>query len=311
LNESLSSPTHEVGRSRSELAEAPVAVPAPEPAPGDLSEDERIVYIAPPRGRARLQLGELWSYRELLYFLVWRDVKVRYKQAALGVAWVVVQPILAVTLFTILFSRLLKAPSQGVPYAPFVFAALLPWQLFAAALNQSANSLVVNRQLITKIYFARILLPVASVLAGLVDFGVGFLVLVALLFYYGIVPSAAVLLLPLFLLAALGTALAVGIWLAALNARYRDVQHLLPTLTQFWFFATPVAYSSTLLPESWRTLLGLNPMAGVAEGFRWALLGEKLTVGPLILVSLGFSAALLVGGIFYFRRTESTFADVV
>ncbi len=295
---------------RAELATLGVAGPAGA-AGADVSDAAPLMRIRPARGRARLHLGELWSYRELLYFLAWRDVKVRYRQATLGVAWVILQPILTVTLFTILFGRLLKAPSEGVPYAVFVFAALLPWQLFATALNQSGNSLVVNQQLITKVYFPRILLPVASVLAGLIDFGVAFLVLLVLLFYYGIVPSAAVALLPLFLLAALGTGLAAGLWLSALNARYRDVQHLLPFLTQFWFFATPIAYSSTLVPESWRTVLGLNPMAGVAEGFRWALLGQELTVGPLILVSVGLSTALLVGGLLYFLRMETTFADVV
>ncbi len=295
---------------RAELATLGVAGPAGA-AEADVPDAAPLMRIRPARGRARLHLGELWSYRELLYFLAWRDVKVRYKQATLGVAWVILQPILTVTLFTILFGRLLKAPSEGVPYAVFVFAALLPWQLFATALNQSGNSLVVNQQLITKVYFPRILLPVASVLAGLIDFGVAFLVLLVLLFYYGIVPSAAVALLPLFLLAALGTGLAAGLWLSALNARYRDVQHLLPFLTQFWFFATPIAYSSTLVPESWRTVLGLNPMAGVAEGFRWALLGQELTVGPLILVSVGLSTALLVGGLLYFLRMETTFADVV
>ena len=288
---------------RGALAEAVTAPTAP-------PDDVPVIHIAPPRGWSPIALRDLWGHRELLYFLIWRDIKVRYKQAALGVAWVVLQPILMVILFTVLFGRLLKAPSDGVPYAVFVFAAFLPWQLFATALSQSGASLVVNRQLITKIYFPRILLPAASVLAGLLDFGVGLLVLVVLLAYYGIAPSAAVLLLPVFLLAALGVALAVGLWLSALNARYRDVQHLLPFLTQFWFFATPIAYSSTLLGH-WRPLLGLNPMAGVAEGFRWALLGQPLTVGSLIGVSLGLSAALLVGGYFYFGRTERTFADVV
>ena len=295
---------------RAELATLSVAGPAGA-AGADVPDPAPLLRIRPARGRARLDLGELWSYRELLYFLAWRDVKVRYKQATLGVAWVILQPILTVTLFTILFGRLLKAPSQGVPYAVFVFAALLPWQLFATALNKSGNSVVLNEQLVTKVYFPRILLPVASVLASLIDFAVAFLVLLVLLFYYGIVPSAALALLPLFMLAALGTGLAAGLWLSALNARYRDVQHLLPFLTQFWFFATPIAYSSTLVPESWRTVLGLNPMAGVAEGFRWALLGQELTVGPMILVSVGLSTALLVGGLLYFLRMETTFADVV
>ncbi len=273
--------------------------------------DEPVVRITPPRGRADLSLRELWSYRELLYFFVWRDVKVRYKQVALGVAWVVIQPIMMVTLFSLLFGRFLNAPSEGAPYAVFVLAALMPWQLFATALNQSANSLVVNQDLITKIHFPRILLPIAAVLAGLIDFCVALLVLVGLLAYHGIVPSATIFLLPVFVIGMLLTALAVGVGLSALNTRYRDVQHLLPTLTQFWFFATPIAYSSTLVPESWRILLGLNPMAGVAEGFRWALLGQELTVGPMILVSLALSTVLAVVAILYFQRMTSTFADVV
>ncbi len=284
------------------------------PAPADAVDpvpDEAVQRITPPRGRTDLRLRELWSYRELLYFFVWRDVKVRYKQAVLGVSWVVIQPILMVTLFSLLFGRFLNAPSDGVPYAVFVLAALMPWQLFALALNQSGNSLVANQALITKIHFPRILLPIAAVLAGLIDFGVAFVVLVGLLLYHGIVPSAAVVLLPAFVLLALVTALAVGIWLSALNARYRDVQHLLPTLTLFWFFSTPIAYSSTLVPEAWRTFLGLNPMAGVVEGFRWVLLGQELTVGPMILVSFCLSVALAIGGTYYFQRTASTFADVV
>lgn len=275
------------------------------------ARDDTVLRIRPPQGRTDLALRELWSYRELLYFFVWRDVKVRYKQAALGVTWVVIQPILMVTLFSLLFGRFLNAPSNGVPYAVFVLAALMPWQLFATSLNQSANSLVVNQDLITKIHFPRVLLPIAAVLAGLIDFGVALLVLVALLIYHGIMPSAAILLLPLFMIGTLVTALAVGIGLSAVNARYRDVQHLLPTMTQFWFFATPIAYSATLVPESWRTFLGLNPMAGVAEGFRWALLGQELSSGPMILVSFALSALLAVAAIFYFQRTTSTFADVV
>lgn len=274
-------------------------------------EAETVQRITPPRGGLDLGLRELWSYRELLYFFIWRDVKVRYKQVSLGVAWVVIQPVMMVTLFSLLFGRFLNAPSGGAPYAVFVLAALMPWQLFVIALNQSANSLVTNQDLITKIHFPRMLLPIAAVFAGLIEFGVAFCVLVALLLYHGIAPSAAVLLLPAFLLLALTTAVALGILLSAINARYRDVQHLLPTLTQFWFFATPIAYSSTLVPESWRTLLGLNPMAGVAEGFRWALLDQELTSVPMIVISFCLSAALAVVAVVYFQRTSSTFADVV
>jgi len=270
-----------------------------------------VLRIAPPRRRLELGLGDVWGYRELLYFLVWRDVKVRYKQAALGVTWVVLQPVLMMTLFSVVFGRFLNAPSNGVPYPAFVLAALMPWQLFAIALSQSGNSLVTNQQLVTKIHFPRILLPVSAVLAGFVDFAASFVVLMVVLAAHGIAPTVHILLLPAFLLLAVIAALSVGILLAALNARYRDVQHLLPTLTQFWFFATPIAYASTLVPDRWRPVLGLNPMAGVADGFRWALLDQPLTSAPMIAVSAGLTVLLAFVSLAYFHRTSSTFADVV
>lgn len=270
-----------------------------------------LTRIRPTERRAALRLGELWTYRELLYFLVWRDVKVRYKQAALGAAWVVLQPVLMVALFSLIFGRLLDVNTGGTPYPLFVFAGLLPWQIFANALTQSGNSLVANQHLITKIYFPRLLLPLAAVLAALVDFVVTLLILVVLMLWYGVGPSLGVLLLPLIVVVVLLTALSVGTWLSALNVRYRDVQHLLPFMTQFWFFATPIAYSSAVLPASWRSVLGLNPMAGAVEGFRWALFGTHVEVGPVVLVSACVVAGLLVSGLTYFRLTERTFADVV
>ena len=270
-----------------------------------------VLVIRPTRGFLHLNLREIWNYRELLYFLVWRDVKVRYKQTALGAAWAVIQPVMTMVVFSIFFGRLAKVPSDGIPYPVFAFTALLPWQLFAFALTESSNSLVSSQNLITKVYFPRLVVPIASVLAGLVDFGIAFIVLLGMLFFYGIVPTAAVALLPLFVLLAVVTALSVGIWLSTLNVKYRDVRYTIPFLTQLWMFATPVAYPSSLVPEKWRALYGLNPMAGVVEAFRWALLGKSGSPGPLLWVSVAAVLLLLVGGLFYFRRTEATFADVV
>jgi lipopolysaccharide transport system permease protein len=254
---------------------------------------------------------ELWEYRELLYFLVWRDVKVRYKQTVIGAAWAILQPVMTMVVFSIFFGSLAKIPSDGLPYPVFAFTALLPWQLFASALSGASNSLVSSQNLITKVYFPRLIIPIASVLAGLVDFALAFLVLLLLMAYFGIIPSLAVLTLPLFILFALATALAVGLWLSALNVQYRDVRYTIPFLTQFWMFLTPVAYSSSLVPEQWRALYGLNPMAGVVEGFRWALLGKATPPGPLLLVSVATVAVLLIGGLIYFQRVEGSFADMV
>ena len=269
------------------------------------------MILRPSRGFLRLNLRDVWEYRELLYFLVWRDVKVRYKQTVLGAAWAILQPVMTMLVFSVFFGRLAKVPSDGIPYPVFAFTALLPWQLFAYALSESSNSLVSNQNLITKVYFPRLVIPIAAVLAGLVDFAIAFVVLLGLMLYYGIVPTAAVALLPLFMLLAVTTALAIGLWLSALNVKFRDVRYTIPFLTQFWMFATPVAYPSSLVPEPWRALYGLNPMAGVVEGFRWALLGKAQGPGPLLAVSVAAVVVLLVGGLMYFRRTESTFADVV
>ena len=270
-----------------------------------------VLILQPSRGFLKLKLRDVWEYRELLYFLVWRDVKVRYKQTALGAAWAILQPVMTMIVFSVFFGRLAKMPSDGVPYPVFAFAALLPWQLFASALSESSNSLVSNQNLITKVYFPRLVIPIAGVLSGLVDFAIAFVILLGLMKYYGIVPTAAIAFLPLFVLFAVVTALAVGLWLSALNVKYRDVRYTIPFLTQLWLFATPVAYPSSLVPEKWRALFGLNPMAGVVEAFRWALLGKAQSPGPLLAVSVAAVVILLVGGLVYFRRTESTFADIV
>jgi lipopolysaccharide transport system permease protein len=269
-----------------------------------------VLRIEPSSGWVSLRLGELWEYRELLYFLVWRDIKVRYKQTALGAAWAILQPVLTMVVFSVFFGRLAKVPSDGIPYPVFALAALVPWQLFAYSVSESTNSLVVSQNLIKKVYFPRLVIPVASVLAGLVDFAISFVALVGLMTYYGIRPTAAIAILPLFILLAVASALCVGLWLSALNVQFRDVRYTIPFLTQFWMFVTPVAYPSSLIPGKWRTVFGLNPMAGVVEGFRWALLGKATSLGPLLAVSIGVVVVLLFGGLVYFRRMESTFADV-
>jgi lipopolysaccharide transport system permease protein len=270
-----------------------------------------VLILEPSRGLVRVNLRDVWAYRELLYFLIWRDVKVRYKQTVLGAAWAILQPVMTMAVFSVFFGRLAKMPSDGIPYPVFAFAALLPWQLFAYALTESSNSLIGSQHLITKVYFPRLVIPLAAVLAGLVDFGIAFGVLIALMWYYGIVPTGAIVLLPLFVLLAIATALAVGLWLSSLNVKYRDVRYTIPFLTQFWLFATPVAYPSSLVPEHWRPLFGLNPMAGVVEGFRWALLGQAQGPGTLLAVSVAAVVVLLIGGLAYFRQMETTFADLV
>jgi lipopolysaccharide transport system permease protein len=270
-----------------------------------------VVRIVPARGWVSLKLGELWAYRELLYFLVWRDVMVRYKQTALGAAWAVIQPFCTMIVFSLFFGRLAKIPSNGIPYPIFAYAALVPWTFFANGLGQSANSLVGSANLIKKVYFPRLMIPTATVLSEGVDFCIAFVVLLLMMLYYGIAPTANVVWLPLFLLLALGTSLGVGLWLSALNVHFRDVRYVVPFITQFWLFATPVAYPSSLLSEPWRTLYGLNPMVGVVEGFRWALLGSGPAPGAMAGVSGLVTAALLTSGALYFRRMEKTFADVV
>jgi len=270
-----------------------------------------VIIIRPSKGWVSLNLRDLWEYRELLFFLVWRDIKVRYKQTVLGVAWAILQPLLTMVVFSIFFGRLAGVPSDGIPYPIFTFTALLPWQLFSYALIESSNSLVANERLITKVYFPRLVIPLSAVLAGLVDFGIAFGVLVVMMLFWGIVPTVAILTLPFFILLAITTALAVGLWLSALNVQYRDVRYVLPFLSQFWLFATPIAYPSSLIPEPWRALYGLNPMAGVVEGFRWALLGTTSNTTSLLIVSMVIVTVLLVSGLAYFRRMERTFADII
>jgi lipopolysaccharide transport system permease protein len=267
--------------------------------------------IAPSRGWVSLRLGELWEYRELLYFLVWRDIKVRYKQTALGAAWAIIQPFFTMVVFSLFFGHLGKIPSDGIPYPIFSFTALVPWAFFASGLGQSSNSLVGSSGLITKVYFPRLIIPLASVFSGIVDFALAFIVLLGMMFYYGLTPTVNVLWLPLFLMLALVTSLGVGLWLSALNVEYRDVRYVVPFITQFWLLATPIAYPSSMLSEPWRTIYALNPMVGVVEGFRWALLGSNGAPGPLIAASAGAAVLILITGAFYFRRMEKTFADIV
>lgn len=267
--------------------------------------------IEPSSGFVSLRIGELWSYRELLYFLIWRDVKVRYKQTALGVAWAVIQPVMTMVVFSVFFGKLAKMPSDGVPYPIFAFAALVPWTLFSNGLTLGTNSLVGSSHLIKKVYFPRLIIPTATVLAGVVDFLVALGVLIILMAIYGIAPTVNTLWLPAFLVLTLISSLGVSLWLSALNVGYRDIKYVIPFLTQIWMFATPIAYSSSLLSETWRTVYGINPMVGVVEGFRWALLGTDTKPGFMILVSAVAAVLLLLSGAFYFRRMEKTFADIV
>jgi lipopolysaccharide transport system permease protein len=267
--------------------------------------------IQPSTGWVSLKLGEIWEYRELLYFLTWRDIKVRYKQTALGAAWAIIQPFFTMLVFSLFFGRLAKIPSDGVPYPIFSFAALVPWTFFANGLTQSSNSLVGSSNLITKVYFPRLIIPISSVISGVIDFALAMLVLFAMMLYYRVSPTINVLFLPLFVLLAFVTSLGVGLWLSALNVEYRDVRYVLPFVVQFWMFATPIAYPSTLLHDPWRTIYGLNPMVGVIEGFRWALLGTATAPGPIIFVSSLAALLILLFGALYFRRMEKTFADVV
>jgi lipopolysaccharide transport system permease protein len=279
---------------------------------GALSMDDlQKVRVEPSRGWVSLQLQELWGYRELLYFLIWRDIKVRYKQTMLGASWAILQPFLTMVVFSIFFGRLAKIPTDGLPYPIFSYVALVPWTFFAQGLSHASNSLVGSSNLIKKVYFPRLIVPIAGVVSGLVDFTLAFVVLIGMMAFYGIMPSITVLWLPFFLLLALMTALGTGLWLAALNVQYRDVRYVVPFLTQLWLFATPIAYPSSLLAEPWRTIYGLNPMVGVVEGFRWALVGTALNSPTSMLVSISISLILLIGGAFYFRRMERTFADVI
>ena len=276
-----------------------------------VSNPQYEIMLEPPRGWLNLRLRELWEFRELLFFLIWRDIKVRYKQTILGATWAVLQPLLTMVVFSLIFGKLGKLPSNGIPYPVFTFAALVPWQLFSRALSDASISLVGNQNMVTKIYFPRIFLPSASVLGGLLDFGISFTILLILMVVYEIPFTWAILTVPLFLALCVMTALAVGLWLSALNVRFRDVKYITPFLLQFWMYASPVAYSSSLIPEQWRFLYGLNPMAGVVEGFRWALLGQPISVSSFLPISILAVALLFITSLIYFQRMELTFADVV
>ncbi len=279
------------------------AEPTPAPIP--------VLLITPSEGWIALRLREVWEYRELVGFLIWRDIKVRYKQTALGATWAIIQPLMTMVVFSLFFGQLAKMPSDGIPYPIFSFAGLVPWTFFANGLGQASNSLINSANLIRKVYFPRLVVPLATVASGIVDFALAFVVLLGMMVWYRIMPTFNVIWLPALLLLALVTALGVGLWLAALTVQYRDVRYALPFLTQFWMFATPIVYPSHLLSEPWRTVYGLNPMVGVVEGFRWALLGTAEGPGPLIGVSAVAAVLILVSGAFYFRRLEKTFADQV
>ena len=289
---------------------SPVGLPSA-PLRNAVAHAPHLTIIRPSTGWVSLQLHELWEYRELVYFLTWRDIKVRYKQTVLGVGWAIIQPLLAMIVFSVFFGRLAGVPSDGVPYPIFSLVALVPWTFVANGLTQSSNSLVLSERIITKVYFPRLAVPIAAVLAGVVDFALAFLVLLAMMFAYGRALTWSVLWVPWLLLLAFATSLSAGLWLSALNVRYRDVRYAVPFLTQIWLFATPIAYPSSLLSDPWRVVYALNPMVGVVEGFRWALLGEGAAPGRLIAVSLVVTLLVLTGGAIYFRRMERTFADVI
>jgi homopolymeric O-antigen transport system permease protein len=286
------------------------AQPAPFPAPAAPAAPHHL-RIQPSTGWTSLGLAELWEYRELLYFLIWRDIKVRYKQTVLGAGWAIIQPMFTMLVFSLFFGKLAKVPSDGIPYPLFSYTALVPWTFFAQGLSQSSDSLVGSANLIKKIYFPRLAIPIGTVCAGMVDFALAFSVLLVLGFWYGVHPTRNILWLPLFVLLALVTALGVGLWLSAFNVKYRDVKYVVPFFTQVWMFMTPIAYPSSLLSGNWRIVYGLNPMAGVVEAFRWALLGTKTAPSAMIAISWAAAITLLVSGAYYFRRMEKTFADVV
>ena len=273
--------------------------------------EDLVIFLKPAKGWLSIDFKELWRYRELIYFLTWRDIKVRYKQATLGIAWAVLQPLMTMVIFTVIFGTLLKTPSQGIPYPLFSLTALLPWQLFASALQRSSTSLVGNANLLTKIYFPRLAIPLASIFAALVDFLISFVVLIGVMIYYRYMPGWNALWLPLLVLLALLTALAVGLWLSALNVQYRDIQQIVPFLIQVWMYASPIVYPIETIPAGiWRWLYSLNPMVGVIQGFRWALLGGTPPDLTLV-ISVAMVLILLVSGLYYFRRMEKTFADIV
>jgi lipopolysaccharide transport system permease protein len=277
-----------------------------------VKHDPTTIYIKPSTGLTALNLRDLWVYRELVFFMIWRDIKVRYKQTLLGALWAVIQPVMTMLVFTFIFGSVAKVPTDGIPYPIFSYTALLPWGLFVTALNQASRSLTSNHNMITKVYFPRLVLPLASVLAGLVDFAIAFVIMLGMMWYFKVTPTLSVLwTLPLFLLLALITALGVALWLSAINVKYRDVNYALPFLTQFWLFITPVAYSANVISEKWQLVYSLNPMAGVVNGFRWALLGAGNGPDAALWVSVGISVLVLVSGLFYFRNMERTFADTI
>lgn len=274
--------------------------------------DVPVIRIEPSRGWVSLQLRALWKYRELLYFLIWRDVKVRYKQTVLGAAWAIIQPFFTMVVFSIFFGKLAQVPSDGIPYPVFSYAALVPWSFFAHGLGDASNSLIGDARLIRKVYFPRLVMPVSTVLSGFVDFILAFVVLLGMMLAYGIMPTVNVLWLPLFLLLALITSLGSGLWLSAMNVQFRDVRYTVPFLTQLWMYATPIAYPSSLIKDPvLRALYGINPMAGVVEGFRWALLGTDTAPDPVLIASSLAALVLCLSGAFYFRRMEKNFADIV
>ena len=278
---------------------------------GDGDAPLPVTIIQPSRGWVSLQLRELWAYRELLYFLTWRDVIVRYKQTVLGAGWAILQPVTTMVVFTLFFGRLAKIPSDGLPYPIFSYAGLLPWTFFTFGMSQSAISLVNNAHLVTRVYFPRVVIPLSAVIAGGVDFALAFVVLLGMMVWYGITPNPNVIFIIPLLLLVFVTSLGAGLWLSALNVRYRDVRYTLPFITQLWLFATPIAYPSSLIEQPLRTFYGLNPMVGVVEGFRWALLGTDTRPGPVILASAAASLVVLVSGLYFFRRTERSFADII
>jgi len=271
----------------------------------------RRTILKPSTGWAALNLRDLWLYRELIFFMTWRDLKVRYKQTLLGASWAILKPFLTMVVFSIFFGNLAKVPSDGVPYPIFSYTALIPWTLFSKALQDASRSLVANSHMITKVYFPRMILPLSSVIAGVVDFFIAFIVLLGMMVFFHIIPTAKIWVLPFFLLLALITAVGVGLWLSALNVLFRDINYILPFLTQFWMYLTPIAYPSSMVPLKWRVIYALNPMVGVVDGFRWALLGTGQPPGVVAMVSSIVALLLLISGMFFFRRMERLFADMV
>ncbi|TET96644.1 MAG: ABC transporter permease [Anaerolineales bacterium] len=270
-----------------------------------------VILVRPSKGWASLNLGELWRYRELVYFFIWRDIKVRYKQTLLGAAWAIIQPFLVMVIFNIFFGKLANMPSDGIPYPIFAYVALLPWQLFENGVRKAGNSLVTGRNLLTKVYFPRLAIPIASVIAGLVDFALALTILLVMMWFYDYSPTKWILFTPLLLILALVTALGTGLWLSALNVNYRDIGYIIPFIIRVWFFLTPITYSASIVPEEYQTIYALNPMTGVIQGFRWAMLGVGEPPSALILASTVAAVSIMISGLFYFRRMERTFADVV